>query len=143
MWTIVRYAIQGEISVLIFFVSVQETENYQEKIKFSGIIPEISSKIDIQRTLSSKSEKCQVCLRHLVILHHHTCAKLSFPLPRLYSNQSKGYFCTKNIHISLDFDYLVLKKTSISLLNGRDACRQLYVMCVCVCEKERGSEWVI
>ena len=53
----------------------------------------------MQRTLSSRPEKFQVCLRHLVMLYHHTCAKLSFPLPRLYSSQPKGYFSTKNAHI--------------------------------------------
>jgi hypothetical protein len=60
MWTFVRYSAKGEFSVLIFIVSVQETENYQQTIKFSGIIPEISSKIDIQLMLCSKSEKFQV-----------------------------------------------------------------------------------
>jgi hypothetical protein len=143
MWTFVRYSAKGKISLLIFIVSVQETKNYQEKINFSGIIPEISSKTDIQRTLSSKSGKCQVCLRQPVILYHNTCAKLSFPLPRLYSDPLKAYFCTKNAHMSLHFDYPLLKKTPISLLNGKDARRQFEdCVCVCVCERERERERV-
>ena len=149
MWTFVRYSAKGEFSVLIFIVSVEENENYQEKITFSGIIPEISSKIDTQRTLSSRPEMFQVCLRHLVILYHHTCAihVLSFPLPRLYSNQPKGYFCTKNAHISyISITLSWRRRPSLFLM----AEMPVDNFTLCVCERERQTDrekrerkWVI
>jgi len=139
MWTFVRYYAKGEFSVLIFIVSVQETENYQEKITFSEIIPEISSKIDIQRTLSCRPEKFQVCLRHLVILYHHTCVKLSFPLPRLYSDQTKGYFCTKNACISLYFDCLSWRRRP-SLFLKEEMPVDNFTLCVCERERDRDKQ---